>query len=213
MSDPRSTLEDIFEAERALRRSEQKLLDADASHATGLEGLLGEAVRAALAEGDDPDAAMRLERLADLCAQVPGPGMIDALISILDAEAESARIEAYEALQDVGYERYAEVARGVERALESGERGQAMRELPFILAEIAEPSARPLIVRFLKIDDVEVQAAAVEALVTLGDPEAAAALKPLIEDPRPVEVDGDTGDETATLGELVAEAIEALEGA
>jgi HEAT repeat protein len=210
MSDPGSALEGIFEAERALRRSEQQLLETDSA---ALKKLLAQAVRDALDEGDEADAAMRLERLADLCAQVPGPEMVDALIEILDADPESARIEAYEALQDVGFERYAEVARGVERALERGERGQAMRELPFILAEIAEPSARPLITRFLKIDDVEVQAAAVEALVTLGDPEAADALKPLIDDPRPVEVEGEEGEETATLGELVAEAIEALQGA
>ena len=54
---------------------------------------------------------MRLERLADLCAQVPGPEMTDALIDIMDYGKPPVRIAAGEALLDVAYEYYAEVAR------------------------------------------------------------------------------------------------------
>ena len=93
---------------------------------------------------------LRLERLADLCAQVEGPEMADALIAILDDDAPSVRVQAAEALVDVGFERYAEVARAIERALARGEHGPAMQELPWVLCEIAEPSARPLIARFLQ---------------------------------------------------------------
>lgn len=201
-------LEAIFEADRTLRREEKALLALDPDE---VGAALTEAVKLALADGESPESAMRLERLADLCAQVHGPSMVDALIAILGSEAQSARIEAYEALQDVAYERYAEVARGIERLLETGDRGHAMRELPFMLAEIAEPSARPLITRFLKVDDVDIQAAAIEALAELGDDAAIADLEPFCSDTRRVEPE-DEDEPSGTLGELATEAIAVLGG-
>lgn len=208
---PEAELGAIFDAERELRRRERALLGAEPA---AVRRTLGAAVAAAKALADPKEAALRLERLADLCAQVEGPEMTDALIAILDCETPSVRVQAAEALVDVGFERYAEVARGIERALARGARGAAMQELPWVLCEIAEPSARPLIARFLKLDDVEVVASAVEALAELGDAQAVKDLVPLREDPRPVEVDDDAeGEVSATLGDLVEEAIAMLEAA
>ncbi|MBW2718938.1 MAG: hypothetical protein JRD94_10415, partial [Deltaproteobacteria bacterium] len=102
---------------------------------------------------------MRLERLADLCAQVPGPRMTDALIAILNDAEPRVRVAAGEALRDLGYERYAELARGIERALDRNADGVAMSELPWVLAEIAEPSALALIRRFLDHSSPDVAAA------------------------------------------------------
>ena len=138
--------------------------------------------------------------------------MTDALIEILDDETPSVRVEAAECLVEVGFERYAELARGIERALGRGATGPAMQELPWVLVEIGEPSARQLIARFLKHPQVEVVASAVEALAELGDPEAIKDLRPLQEDPRPVELDDDDGDTLATLGDLVSETLAELEG-
>jgi HEAT repeat protein len=120
-------------------------------------------------------------------------------------------------LVDVGFERYAEVARGIERALarEGGaahEGRAALQELPWILVELSEPSARPLITRFLQHSRVEVIASAVEALAELGDPDAVKDLLPLERDTRPVELDEEGGDATATLGELVRETLSELRG-
>ncbi len=134
------------------------------------------------------------------------------MIEILGDEAPGVRLQAAEALVDLGFERYAELARGVERVLARGERGLAMQELPWVLCEIAEPSARPLIARFLKLDEAEVIASAVEALAELGDPDAVRDLLPLRKDPRPIELDEDEGSVNATLGELVSEVIESLQG-
>jgi len=122
------------------------------------------------------------------------------------------RVEAAEALVDLGFERYAELARGVERAAAKGTRTMALQELPWVLCEIAEPSARPLIARLLKHADVEVVASAVEALAELGDFAAIADLQPLANDQRPIELDDAQDEELATLGDLVQETIEALEG-
>jgi HEAT repeat protein len=209
MPSPTDALAAIFDADRALRSQEKALL---ASPASEVSKLLAGAVAEARALSDRKEAIMRLERLADLCAQVEGPEMVDQLIAILDDDAPSVRVQAAEALVDVGFERYAEVARGIERALERGAQETALKELPWVLAEIAEPSARPLIARFLQHAEVEVVASAVEALSELGDPAAAKDLEPLRKDTRPVELDEEDGEITATLGDLVSETLAALAG-
>lgn len=207
----RTHLDAIFEHDRRLREEETRLL-ADANSAELVE-TLEVAVEEAKSSGDRADAIVRLERLADLCAQVPGPRMVDALIRILDDEEPQVRVVAGEALLDVGYERYAEVARAIERALDANARGPAMTELPFILAEIGEPSALQLIKRFLAHPDAEVVAAAIEALVHLDDPAASSALEKLVDDERQVTLEDVDQDRTTTIGELAEDAIDELEGA
>jgi len=197
----------IFDAERALRQAETQLLQADHK---SLEDLLSQAVAAAKAERDPYEAELRLTRLADLCAQVPGEAMADALLSILDEEQPSVRVQAAEALVDVAYDRYAEVARAIERALARNDDGPAMQELPWVLAEVAEPSAVPLVTRFLNHTNEEIVASAIEALTRLGDPQAVQALKKLANDPRVVTVEEGDEEFTSTVGELASEAIEVL---
>jgi len=200
-------LKAIFDAERALRQAESQLLQADHK---SLEELLSQAVAAAKAERDPYEAELRLTRLADLCAQVPGEAMADALLAILDEEQPSVRVQAAEALVDVAYDRYAEVARAIERALARNDDGPAMQELPWVLAEVAEPSAVPLVTRFLNHANEEIVASAIEALTRLGDPQAVQALKKLVNDPRVVTVEEGDEEFTSTVGELASEAIEVL---
>jgi len=209
MTDPKTTLHAIFEAERSLRREERALLRHDPK---GLTAELTAAVTEAKALDDRDEARLRLERLADLCAQVPGPAMTDALIAILDDESPSVRVHAAEALADVGFERYAEVARGIERAIEAGKAVHALTELPWVVLELGEPSARKLIARFLSHKEPDVIASAIEALAELGDPASQKDLEPFTKDEREVEVDTEEGDERVTLAELASEAIDALEG-
>lgn len=197
----------IFEADRTLRDAEQDLLEGDEE---SVARALADAVDDAIDLDDEDEKTMRLQRLADLCAQVPGPSMVDALIQILDEELPSVRVAAADALVDVAFERYAEVARAVERALERGEEGNAMGELPWVLAEVAEPSAPSLIGRFLKLSDGGIVASAVEALASLGDPAAVALLEPMAKDERLVDLDEYEGEVSATLGELVQEALDMI---
>jgi HEAT repeat protein len=201
-------LQRIFDADRAMRKAERALLRKKRS--TDLITLISNEAQRALAMEDRQEATMRLERLADLCAQIPGPEMTDALIAILSDAEPRVRVAAGEALRDVGYERYAEVARGIERALDREDRGLAMSELPWVLAEIAEPSALPLIRRFLEHPSPDVVAAAIEALAQLGEPDAAADLERFRGDTRTVIIE-DFEDETkTTLGELAEEALREL---
>jgi len=211
---PEQHLEAIFRAERELREAEARLLDTRDKNI--LANLIARATTDALQLNDREEASMRLGRLADLCAQVPGPQMVDTLIAILDDDDETVRVTAGEALLDVGYDRYAEVARGIERVLERKHTGVSMTELPWILAEIGEPSALVLIKKFLASDDGEVCASALEALVSLGDPAGADALDGLVDDPREVTVDDSDDDDgdgiRTTIGQLAREAIEELRG-
>lgn len=201
-------LQRIFDADRALRKAESVLLRKKGSEE--LISLLERETDHALRMEDRKEGTMRLERLADLCAQVPGPRMTDALISILNDGEPRVRVAAGEALRDLGYERYAEVARGIERALDRNESGLAMSELPWVLAEIAEPSALSLVRRFLDHPSSDVVAAAIEALAQLRDPEAVADIERFVADSRIVTIE-DFEDETkTTLGELAKDALEIL---
>jgi HEAT repeat protein len=160
----------IFDADRTMRRAEAALLRTRSSDE--LVALLAHETKEALSMEDRREATMRLERLADLCAQVHGPA--------------------------------------IERALDRGDDGLAMSELPWILAEIAEPSALPLIRRFLDHPNADVVAAAIEALSQLQEPEAAQDLLRFVGDKRVVTIE-DFEDETkTTIGELAEEALEAL---
>jgi HEAT repeat protein len=206
----RETLNAIFDAERALRDREAELL---ARKDKALVELLGRAVDEALALDDADEAGRRLFRLADLCAQVGGPEMADALIRILNTDDLHARNEAGEALLDLAYDRYAEVARAIERALDRTLHGPAMLELPFLLSEVGEPSALKLIRRFSEHPDPDVVAAAIEAFAELGDPAAIEVLEALVSDDREVTLEDDSDENiTSTIGELAEEAIDTLSG-
>ena len=201
-------LQRIFDADRDLRRAEASLMKKRGSDALG--DLLFEATTEALALEDRDEATMRLERLSDLCAQVPGPRMADALIAILNDPEPRVRVAAGEALRDVGFERYAEVARGIERALRARMRGPAMSELPWVLAEIGEPSALPLIRQFLDHEDPDVSAASIEALVQLEDPDAEADLRRFVEDNRTVILEDLEDEEKTSIGDLAKDALAML---
>jgi HEAT repeat protein len=203
----KAELDAIFDADRRAREAEARLL---AMPDAVVVEVLSHAVRTELASERRRDAAMHLERLADLCAQVSGPEMADALIQILNDDEPSVRVAAGEALLDVAYDRYAEVAHAIERALDRGLRGPVMAELPWIVAEVAEPSALTLIRRFLEHPEAEAIAAGIESLAELGDPDAVQWIRKFEGDPREVTMDDFENETSATLGELAEAAIEAL---
>lgn len=194
----------IFDADRRARDAEVAMFERGDPGA--IADLLAEATRAALALEDEDEAELRLVRLADLCAQVPGPKMADALVAILDHPSPRVRVEAGEALRDVAYERFKEVARAIERVLARQHGGLSMQELPFVLTEIRDPDPVPLIARFLSHPDGDVVAAAIEALVDYGDPSAAQHIAPLVDDRRETVLE-ELDESPVSIGELAAEAL------
>ena len=161
---------------------------------------------------DEDEAALRLVRLASVLGELEGPRAVDLLVDILGSEEPEARNAAGEALSDLAFDRFKEVALGVERALGRLPIGSpALLELPYLLAEIGEPGVRKLLGRFLAHADPEAVAAAIEAIVDMGDAGAAPLLGPLTGDARQVSLEDDEGEEgTVTVGELAREAVKLL---
>jgi HEAT repeat protein len=201
-------LDALFDADRKVRESEA-LLFAE-SDEEELSKTLERATEAALALSDAQEAQGRLIRLSDLSAQVQGARMAGVLLRILNHESAEVRVAAGEALRDFAYDRYAEVARAIEQACDAQLEGPALAEIPWILAEIGEPSALPLIGRCLQHKDPEVVASAIEALAELGDPDATPLLKPLTKDKRVVELSEGDSSYSTSIAELAQEAIAEL---
>lgn len=202
----------LFDAERNVRRLHDEL--ARQPEAT-LLATLAEAIATALREKDEDEAGLRLVRISSLLGELEGPGVVDALIDILTSENPEARSHAGEVLESLAFDRFKDVARGVERALKRLPVGSpALPELPYILVEIPEPGVTKLLGQFLRHGDADAVAAAIEALVQVGDPGAARLIEPLVDDMRTVELDedGSEGSTELTLGELAEEALEILSG-
>ncbi|MBX3214729.1 MAG: HEAT repeat domain-containing protein [Labilithrix sp.] len=203
------TLTALFEAERAARAHHTALRgEGDAKLIPELRA----ATAAALALEDETEASIRLVRLAVLLGDLEGDAVVDLLIDILGGVSPEARIAAGEALEGLAFDRFKEVALGIERALVRLPKGNpALGELPFLLAEVGEPGCAKLLGRFLQNDDAEVVAAAIEAMAELGDPAAIPLLAKLERDGRQVQLDDEEGGERVSIADLAHEAREILE--
>jgi hypothetical protein len=204
-------LKALFDAERAVRTAHEELAHQDAK---ALLPVLQQATREAVRLGEEAESSLRLVRIASILGEIDGAGAVDLLIDILGSDSPEARHEAGEELGARAWERFKEVALGVERALERLAEGNlALLELPYILAEIPEPGVLKLLGRFLAHKDVEAVASTIEAIVETGDPDAIPLLKPFVNDRRKVQIEDDGGTEgEATIGELATEAMDVLKG-
>ncbi len=205
------SLNELFDAERTVRRLHDELASLPPEE---LFDTLGAAIPPALREPNEAEASLRLVRIAALLGEHEGPRVVDMLIDVLSSDHPEARKAAGEELEGLAFERFKEVAGGVERALKRLPAGSpALPELPYILAEINEPGVVKLIGSFLGHKDPDAVAAAIEALAEVGDPAAIKLIEPLLHDERTVELADDGGDATseASLGELATEAIELLQ--
>jgi hypothetical protein len=206
-----SQLASLFDAERTARKTHAEILRAHTragGDAGALVAALKREVDASQTLKDPEEQALRRVRVAALLGEIHGASAVDLLIDLLGDDEPEARHAAGEALEAMAYERFKEVALGVERALDRLRVGSpALSELPYLIAEIPEPGAAKLLGRFLRHADPEAVAAAIEALVEVGDPSVASLLAPLEKDTRAVQLEDDEGEEgKVTIGELAAEA-------
>ncbi|HEY1691186.1 MAG TPA: hypothetical protein VGG39_03440 [Polyangiaceae bacterium] len=213
MTDAAATLKALFDAERAVVAAHDALLEVDPD---AILPLLERSTREALAldDVDEDEASLRLGRIASLLGEMTGPRVVDLLVDILGCDEPEARHAAGEALEGLAFDRFKEVALGVERALERLPQGNAaLSELPYLLAQVPEPGVPKLLARFLAHPDADAVASAIEALVEMGDPGALPLLDALATDGRKVQLEDEGGTEgEATIGELVAEARSLLKG-
>lgn len=207
----RNHLEGLFDAERKVRELHDTLVTAPRDALLDLlEPAIAEAVKL-----DEAEASLRLVRMAEVLADVDGPRGIDALVDILASDHPEARHAAGEAIEEAAFERFKEVAQGVERALGRLPVGSpALPELPYILAEVPEPGVLKLIEKFLKHQDADAVAAAIEVSADMGDPALIKHLQKLVDDKRTVDMAEEDSDEASevTIGELAEEAIDILSG-
>ena len=203
-------LQALFEAEQSVRKATISLLDEEPSD---LLPVLTLALDEALQLSDEEEQALRLVRLAELFSELDGPDAIDRLMDILGSDEPEARHAAGTALEEIGYERFKDLALGVERALDRLDASSpALVELPYLLSEITdEPGVVKLLARFAAHSEPNVVAAAIEAIAETGDPAARKLLAPLRSDRRVAQLDED-GDEVSpvSLGELARDAYDVL---
>ena len=198
-------LQKLFDAERSVRGLHAELAAMEPS---ALLAAIAPAAREMLGSRDTAEANLRLVRMAELLVDVEGEEAVDLLIDILGSPEAEARLSAGDALEERGYSRYKELALGVERAVERlPSSSTALQELPYLLAEIPEPSVTKLLARFLGLSAGETVGSAIEALVEVGDPGAIKLLQPLEKDTRLVDV---ANEAKVTVGELAKEAIDLL---
>jgi len=213
----RATLRQLFDAERQARRLHDELADRR-SERKAVIAALRETVDAVLAEEakgeeDAAEAVVELVCAARLLGEFEGAEVADALVDVLGSVHPEARSEAGEQLQGLAYDRFKEVALAVERALARHEGGHALVELPYLLADVPEGGVVRLLTQFLSHADGDAVAAAVEALVEVGDPAAIPALEKLEGDKRISRIGEDEEPDggEVTVGELAEEAIELLQ--
>ncbi len=204
-----SRLDELFAAERSVRALHNSLARGNRDE---LMAAATKATREALGLKDRAEANLRLVRLGELLAEIDGADSADLLVDILDGGEAEARMTAGEALEERGYSRFKELALAVERAIARLPKGSpAHHELPYLLAELPEPGVLKLLAQFLSLEDPESVAAAIEAMVEVGDPGAAKLLAPFANDKRVVDLADGTGAEAnVTVGELAKEAIDVL---
>lgn len=207
---PSAALSRLFDAEREVRRISAELL-------RGKPRELLDALTAAIADAKrqpESEAALRLVRVAPLLGELEGPGAVDALIDVLDAESGEARWAAGEELRELAFDRFKEVALGMERALARlPHDAVALTELPFVVTEIPEPGVAKLLAKFLEHPSPDVVTAGLEAAVELGDPRIKPAIERLLDDTRQVSMEDEDGEvDEATVGELAADALDMFDG-
>lgn len=205
-----TALTQLFDAERQVRRVHDEM--AEAPQEAVLDAI-GRALTAAVKESDEEEANLRLVRIAQLLGEFEGPRAVDMLIDVLNTDHPEARDMAGEQLESLGFDRFKEVAKGVERALLRLPVGSAaLPELPYVFAEIPEPGVVKLLTLFLEHEDADAVAAAIEVAVEAGDQAFTKHLEKLKNDKRTVELADEASEDGAlvTIGELAIEAIDLL---
>ncbi|MEI8259408.1 MAG: HEAT repeat domain-containing protein, partial [Deltaproteobacteria bacterium] len=211
MSQADDLLRSYLEADRILRAARMAFL-AQGETPDGIAALAA-GVDRGFADKESEDGGSALMRIADVLVDIANADAAKLLFKILGHEEPEVRVSAGEALMELLYDRFAEVARIIEAEIDRGGNAVALAEVPFILAEVGEPGGVKIVTKLLKHADAEVVGAAIEGLAAMGDPTALKALEPLKNDKRKVTMEED--DENAgevTIGELAGEAIEHLRG-
>lgn len=202
-----SLLQQLFDAEQVRADRERELFEG--SDDAVLATLFSASVTKVLAEPATPSQALKLMRLADLLMGLEAQPVARPLVAMLDHAEDSVRLAAGEALVDVAFDQFKDIAKVVEEFLEKGHDGLSMEELPWVFVEVFDPDPMPLVAKFLQHPKPDVVASALGVLVEREDADHGAAIRALIGDKRDVTLE-DLDDQKVSLGDLAKDALEAL---
>jgi HEAT repeat protein len=201
-------LDRLYDARRRALEAEAAVLDVEDE--AELVPMLAAALAEARAQSSRTEQSFRMQVIADLAARVRDAGAVRLLVEILDDTDESVRARAALALARVATDRYPELVRAVEDALDEGLEGPALLELPGLFLDLADDEAPPpvdVLVRLVDHEDADVAAEAACALAELGGPGVVELLESFRGDERKL---SDAVDGPATLGELIDQLIATL---
>jgi HEAT repeat protein len=210
MANEGKLLSDLIEANKRMQRARNAFFEHGDNK--GRAKAIAAEVDRAMSADPASDAGLRLMLLADLLVEVPGQESVKCLLRVLGHEDPGVRVSAGEALVEVLVNRWGEASRAVELAIPSMSE-EALRELPFVIAEVGEPAGGAIIAKLLAHTDADVAASAIEALVEMGDATQLDAIKKLVGDKRPLTAEEQEGEEDVdggTLGELASDAVDML---
>jgi len=203
-NDAKTLLAQVFERDRGLADAVTALLAVDRAAALAALGAAADEER----EDDSEGAERRLVRIAAIVSDLDGRASADLALRLLDARSPIVRAAAGEALLDLAVDDPGTVIDAAGAMVLRTGRPRASRELPYLLAEIGHRRSPEVTARLLGHEDPSVVAAAVEALVLMGDPAAASALRKLTGDTRVATVtDEDDAEVTVPIAALVEDAL------
>ncbi len=201
---------DTFKEIMSLTEKTAALMDEFAGlDAKDQEGVLVDAFSAQTKNIEpDADVPVTLVRTAELLVGVMTEKAVTTLASGLGNENATVRMLCGDALMHVAEDDLQLLKPAIDDVLKKG--GTAAEEMPFVLLEVDDPEIPRILEKFLKSSEGEVVAAAIEALIEIGDPESESAIKALANDKREVTLDEGSGDETTTIGQLAKDALAML---
>ncbi len=156
----------------------------------------------------EADVPITLVRTAEMLVGVNTEGAVSTLCIGLGSENATVRMLCGDALVHAAEDDLELIKPAIDEVLKKG--GTAAEEMPFVLLEVDDPEIPHLLEKFLKSSEAEVVAAAIEAVIEVGDPDSEKALKALVNDKREVALDEGSDDETTTIGQLAKDAIAML---
>lgn len=202
--------EDTFKEIMDLTEKTSQLMDDfagldTAEQETVLTASFSKQIEAISSEADVP---ITLVRTAEMLVGVMTEKSLKVLASGLGSENATVRMLCGDALMHAAEDDLELFKPAIDDVLKAG--GTAAEEMPFILLEVDDPEVPSILEKFLKSDEGEVVAAAIEVIIELGAPESEAALKALVDDKRKVTLDEGNEDETTTVGRLAQDALDIL---
>jgi hypothetical protein len=159
---------------------------------------------------EDADLSIGFLRAAEILVGLESENLSQLLGQGLDHVNPDIRMISEDALTHLAEEGLDYLMPAVEGVLER--EGIGAEAMPFILADLDFAEVPKIVARFLDATNPQVVAAALEAMVEVGDEDSFSEIETLLNDSREVELEEETDDSsTVTIGQLAREALDMIQ--